>query len=99
MNAMTDVQWDRYRVNLEGRSVVWLGWVSDVKEQWFGGYKVLVDMDPPGSVSVQDVYLKDVPESVALSLEKDQQRTITGARVLESLRALVRECNLDKPPS
>lgn|GEM_PF-5242285 len=60
MNNMTSVAWDDYTKSLRGQHISWTGWVSDVKEQWFDGYKVLIDMDPPGSAPVQDVYIENL---------------------------------------
>lgn len=78
MNNMTSVAWDDYSKSLKGQRVDWTGWISDVKKQWFGGYKILIDMDPPGSLSVQDVYIEDLPKSLAAQLRKDQNVRFIG---------------------
>lgn len=55
--AMTDIQWEDYSKSLEEKRIQWTGYVEDVTKQIFGGYKVLVDMDPPSdTLSVQDLY-------------------------------------------
>jgi hypothetical protein len=77
-DTMTSVAWDRYTASLQGESVCWKGWVSDVKEQWTDGYKVLVDMDPPGELSVQDVYLEDLPEATASRFSKEDHIAFCG---------------------
>jgi len=78
MNNMTSVAWDDYSKSLKGQRVDWTGWISDVKKQWFGGYKILIDMDPPDSLSVQDVYIEDLPKSLAAQFRKDQKVRFSG---------------------
>lgn len=75
---MTSVAWDDYSNSLKGQRISWTGWISDVKEQWLGGFKVLIDMDPPGSASVQDVYIGDLDRSVAIQFRKDQKVRFSG---------------------
>jgi hypothetical protein len=65
MNRMTSIAWGDYTKSLKGQTVNWNGWVKDVKQQWLGGYKLMIDMDPPGSMSVQDVYIENLPKAVA----------------------------------
>jgi divalent metal cation (Fe/Co/Zn/Cd) transporter len=83
MGKMTDASWDKYvKEELIGEKVSWKGWVSDVKSQTFGGgYKVLIDMDPPGSMSVQDIYVEDVDESIALNMNKQDKVGVSGTIV------------------
>lgn len=57
--SMTSVEWKAYTKSVEGSRVCWSGVVVDVREQWFGGNKILVDMDKSGA-GVQDVYLEDL---------------------------------------
>jgi hypothetical protein len=78
MNRMTSLEWNEYTKSLQGQRISWIGWVSDVKEQWFGGFKVLIDMDPPGSASVQDVYIENLDKSVAAQFRKDQKVRFSG---------------------
>lgn len=79
MKNMTSLEWDRYTKSLEGRQInKWVGWISDVEKQWFGGYKILIDMDPPGSLSVQDIYIEDQPLSVAEKFRKNQKVIFSG---------------------
>jgi hypothetical protein len=78
MNRMTSLEWNEYTKSLQGQRISWTGWVSDVKEQWFGGFKVLIDMDPPGSASVQDVYIENLDKSVAAQFRKDQKVRFSG---------------------
>jgi len=90
MNGMTSIAWKSYTGSLEGQSVSWTGWVSDVKEQWGGGYKLLIDMDPPGSASVQDVYVENLPEQLAGQFQKDQHLSFSGK--IKSVRSVLGSC-------
>lgn len=79
MNRMTTLTWKEYVKALEGQHVSWTGWVVDVKEQWFGGYKILIDMDPPDTLfSVQDVYIEDLPLSHVSQFSKDDKVSFSG---------------------
>lgn len=49
-----------------------------MKEQWGGGYKLLIDMDPPGSASVQDIYIENLSEQLAGQFQKDQRVSFSG---------------------
>ena len=78
MQAMTDAQWNLYRTGLEGKQVTrWKGWVSEVKQKFFGGYEVLIDMDAPDTMSVYDITFS-VPDNLAVQLQKDQIVTFSG---------------------
>lgn len=78
MEGMTDAQWDAYKRSLGGlRAIEWSGWVSDVSEKLFGGYQLLVDMDSPNELSVQDVTF-DISDDIALELSKDTKVTFSG---------------------
>lgn len=90
MNGMTSVAWDEYTKSLQGQRISWTGWVSDVKEQWFGGFKVLIDMDPPGSASVQDVYIENLDKSVAAQFRKDQKVRFSGK--IKSVLSVLGSC-------
>jgi len=90
MNHMTSIAWDEYKSSLKGQRVSWTGWVSDVKEQWGGGYKILVDMDPPGSVSVQDVYLENLPKTVAAAFSKKEKVRFSGT--ITSVMSMLGSC-------
>ena len=90
MKNMTSVAWDDYSNSLKGQSVSWSGWISDVKEQWLGGYKILIDMDPPGSASVQDVYIEDIDKSVAARFSKDQKVRFSGR--IKSVMSVLGSC-------
>ena len=90
MKSMTSLAWDDYSNSLKGQWVDWIGWISDVKKQWPGGYKILIDMDPPGSLSVQDVYIEDIPKSLAAQFRKDQQVHFSGK--IKSVRKLLGSC-------
>ena len=99
MNKMTSVAWDDYTKSLKGQSVNWTGWVSDVKEQWLGGYKILIDMDPPGSFSVSDIYIEDLPKNVAAQFRKEQKVRLSGkiksvVNVLGSLAVTLDNANI-----
>lgn len=78
MRTKTDAQWKVYTRSLKGKAIRWDGWVDNTKEKFFGGYEVLIDMDSPKEIfSVFDVDF-DIPESIALRLEKDQRIRFTG---------------------
>jgi len=78
MEPMTDAQFKAYVRSLEGKKIRWTGYVEDVKETSATDYKLLVDMDSPSVwLSVYDVSF-EVPNSVALSLKKDQQVEFEG---------------------
>ena len=77
--GMTDVQWNAYQSQVVGTIAEdWTGWVSEVTAARAGKYTVRVDMDPPGSLSVYDVTIEDVPEELAFNLNKDQSIRFTG---------------------
>jgi hypothetical protein len=90
MKNMTSVAWDDYSKSLEGQSISWTGWISDVKEQWLGGYKILIDMDAPGSASVQDVYIENLDKSVAARFGKDQKVRFSGR--IKSVMSVLGSC-------
>lgn len=90
MKSMTSLAWDDYTKSLKGQRVSWTGWISDVKEQWLGGYKILIDMDPPGSASVQDVYIEDLPKNVAAQFRKDQKVRFSGK--IKSVLSVLGSC-------
>lgn len=77
MLNMTEAQWKEYARGIKGQTIQWAGWVDDVDERFFGGYRMLVDMDPPEEFSIQDVYF-DVAKDLALRLRKDQRITFRG---------------------
>lgn len=79
MDTMTDAQWDLYVKGLAGMSVDgWTGWVEDVRSKTFGGYELWIDMDSPDElISVQDVSF-DIPDSLALELNKDDKVNFSG---------------------
>jgi hypothetical protein len=78
MKHMTSVAWDDYSNSLIGKRVEWTGWVSDVKEQLLGGYKILIDMDPPGSLSVFDVKIDDLPKDKVAQFARNQKIRFSG---------------------
>ena len=78
VKSMTEAQWKAYLPTLKGLRVVdWSGWVTDVDKGLFGDFTLWLDMDPPGSFSIQDIYIP-IPESIALEFQKEQQVTISG---------------------
>lgn len=97
---MTDLQWEEYAKSIKGKRIRWSGYVEEVKSKFFGGYQVLVDMDPPhDKMSVQDVYLDKVTKEQALSLEKDNpiefEGTISSAiSVLGSLQISLKDVKI-----
>jgi hypothetical protein len=90
MKSMTSLAWDDYTKSLKGQRVSWTGWISDVKEQWLGGFKILIDMDPPGSASVQDVYIEDLPKNVAAQFRKEQKVRFSGK--IKSVLSVLGSC-------
>jgi len=78
MTNMTELQFKEYVKSLEGKTIRWNGWVEEVEEKLFGGYKVLIDMDSPSDIaSVQDITF-EVPKEQAISLKKDEMITFEG---------------------
>ena len=78
MNQMTELQFKEYVKSLEDKKIRWNGWVEEVEEKLFGGYKVLIDMDSPNDIaSVQDITF-EVPKEQAISLKKDEMITFEG---------------------
>ncbi len=92
MKNMTSVAWDDYSKSLKGQNISWSGWISDVKEQWLGGYKILIDMDPPGSASVQDVYIENLDKSIAARFSKDQKVRFSGR--IKSVMSVLGSCTV-----
>jgi hypothetical protein len=90
MNHMTSIAWSDYTKSLKGQTVNWSGWVKNVKEQGLGGYKLMIDMDPPGSMSVQDVYIENLPKDVAARLQKDQKVRFSGK--IKSVMSVLGSC-------
>jgi hypothetical protein len=79
MESMTSAQWGEYTKSLVGQKVEWEGWVTDVKAEWFTGkYKLLIDMDPPNTVSVHDIFINGVAKENALLLTIKQKIKFTG---------------------
>jgi len=78
MTNMTELQFKEYVKSLEGKTIRWNGWVEEVEEKLFGGYRVLIDMDSPSDIaSVQDITF-EVPKEQAISLKKDEMITFEG---------------------
>jgi hypothetical protein len=92
MGGMTSIAWKSYTGSLKGQSVSWTGWVKDVTEQWTGGYKLLIDMDPPGSVSVQDIYVEDLPADIAGQFQKNQRLSFSGK--IKSVHSVLGSCGI-----
>ncbi len=99
METMTDLQFEEYAKTLKGKRIQWGGYVEEVKEKFFGGYEVLVDMDHPNEpLSVQDVSF-DVPKEQAMALRKDSpvqfEGTISSAlNILTSLQVSLDDARL-----
>lgn len=84
---MTDIQWEEFSESLKGKRVRWNGYVEDVSKKMFGGYEVLVDMDPPSEqLSVQDVNFS-IPKEQAASLKKDSPISFEG--VISSVMSIL----------
>jgi len=93
---MTDIQFEEYAKSLKGKRVRWKGYVEDVTEKFFGGYKVLVDMDSPNDpISVQDVTF-DVSKEQAISLTKDDKIEFEGTISLVFSMLTSLQISLDK---
>jgi hypothetical protein len=90
-DAMTKAELKAYEQALKGKKIRWSGYVEEVHHTLAGGYDLYVDMDAPDvATSVYDVAFQ-IPERVALTLEKDQPVTFSGeirsiVDVLGSLR-------------
>ena len=77
-DAMTEAQYNAYLNSLNGSWIRWSGYIEEVNEKTFGGYEVWIDMDEPSEMfSVQDIMF-DIPDSIALLLNKDQRVTFEG---------------------
>jgi hypothetical protein len=76
-NEMTDAQWEMYANTIEGAYIDrWEGVVRDVDAgEIFGGYDIYIDMDEGSSPSI---YIGDVSEEMALSINKDQKVVVSG---------------------
>jgi hypothetical protein len=77
MQNMTKLQFKEYCNSITDEKILWTGYVSEVKEKWFGGYEVLVDMDAPNSFSIQDVTF-DISKEVAMKLSKNRRIVFEG---------------------
>jgi len=75
-SKLTEAQWEAYIKPLIGQRVRWTGYVTEVEDKGSKGY-LWLDMDPPGSLSVQDLYL-DIPKEDILKYNKDQKITFEG---------------------
>jgi hypothetical protein len=73
----TSIQWKEYERAVQGVQVKGVGWVFNVKERSGGVFQVLIDIDPPGSLSMQDLKLK-IPERIAYSLNEGEKIRFTG---------------------
>lgn len=93
MQAMTEAQWKQYAEELKGATAVnWTGWIEDVNQKALGGYELWVDMDSPDELlSVQDVQF-DIPEDLALQLQKDQKVTFSGR--IDSVMNILGSCSV-----
>lgn len=92
MQGMTEAQYEHYFDGLEGHKAVnWTGWVSDVDERLSGRYRVRIDMVWPNTILSTNVVKFTVPESVALSLRKNERVRFSGYinRISEVLGSLV----------
>lgn len=80
MRAMTEVQWDRYRKDIEGTQVIsWTGWVEDVTGKAFSSYELQIDMDPPGfQFSTFEIRFDISAGEEALAIAKDSPITFSG---------------------
>lgn len=80
-DELTDIQFKQLRQEFEGKKVIWSGYLDEVEEKWFGGFKIRIDMDSPEiALSVYDVLLivsSDMEDFVSI-LTKDQQLKFQG---------------------
>jgi hypothetical protein len=69
---MTDVQFKNYIDSIINKKVVWTGHIEEVKEQMTNDkYKVWIDVDSTDAImSTQEVYLQNIPQDVAIELNK-----------------------------
>lgn len=97
MKSMTEAQFKAYARGLKGKKIQWSGYVEDVKETSSGDYELLVDMDAPSVLfSLSDVTFK-VPNSIALSLQKDQQVEFEG--IISSISNVFGVCAVSLEPA
>lgn len=80
-DELTDIQFKQLRQELEGKKVIWSGYLDEVKEKWLGGFEIQVDMDSPETIlSIYDVSLtvsSDMKDFISI-LTKDQQLKFQG---------------------
>lgn len=80
--SFTKAQLKNLKKEYIGKQVRWEGWVVEVKDKLFGGYEVLIDMDPPKllSASVYDVSinLPSKSKDIALALQKHSKVSFSG---------------------
>lgn len=80
-DELTDVQFKELREEFKDKKVTWSGYLDDVKEKWFGGFEIQIDMDPPQTfLSVYDVSLNvssDMKDFVS-TLTKDKEVKFQG---------------------
>lgn len=80
-DELTDVQFKELREEFKDKKVTWLGYLDDVKEKWFGGFEIQIDMDLPETVfSVYDASLtvsSDMKDFVS-TLTKGKQIKFQG---------------------
>ena len=89
MNAMTDLQWDDYVNSLEGKTLTGRGTVFGADAKIFGGYELLVDMDDPDTLSVQDIYL-NVSRSTAYAYNRGDDISFIGT--IKSIHNILGSC-------
>lgn len=91
MKNMTSAKWNRYTKSLKGKRVEnWSGYISDVEEQRSGGYEVKIDMDKPGSMSVQDIYIEDISKDKAMRL--DIKEIVVFSGTIKSINNVMGSC-------
>jgi DNA-directed RNA polymerase subunit RPC12/RpoP len=79
MEKMTEAQFKEYKKTIEGSRIKWTGWIEEVEEKNSDNYKLYVDMDSPDTLlSIQDVYIDNIPKDIALKLQKDNRVTFIG---------------------
>lgn len=93
VKGMTEAQWKNYLPTLKGLRIEnWTGRVVDVDKGLLGGYTLWVDMDPPGAISVQDIYIP-ISDEIALEFQKGQQVTFSG--IIESATEILGSVNIN----
>jgi len=70
LSQLMDVQFKEWRTDFLGKRVLWQGWVSNVKKEWYGSYTVYLEMDKPETEPTES--------NVSLVLTSSQKEVAEG---------------------